>query len=69
MQSSSAAAGALHRDQLPPEPRSYHEAMKLPTKERWQAAMDAELQSLYRKEAFTKVPKEQALGKQLILLK
>lgn len=31
--------------------------------------MDAELQSLYRKDAFAKVPKEQAQGKQLIPLK
>lgn len=62
-------ASALHRDQLPPEPQNYHEALRHLFKDGWMGAIGLEIRNLLRKGAFTKVPKAQALGKQVIPLK
>jgi len=59
----------IHRDQLPPEPNNWTEAMRHPFAAEWRKAAEKELQTLLRKETFEYVPNASANTRNSLPLK
>jgi hypothetical protein len=64
------APGGVHRDQLPPEPKNYHQMLRSAHKKEWIDATHTEIEGLRRKNAFIGSSKKlaQSLHKSIIPL-
>src|SRR5256885_7565649 len=51
-------SGTLHKSNLPPEPRTWAEAMKHPFSKQWLAAAQEEINANWEKSVFTKRSEE-----------